>query len=215
MAKRLPNADGNLGDDLNPAGNGGTSPSGETAIGPASNESGRIDGGAGNSPSGVDGSQSGTAPQDPNQAPEAPRRGRGRPKGSGSGPKPSSAETGAKAPGAKAEARTVLDTAQVAAQVKGIHQFIATMTREELFLLSDPQAAMFGKAIADASVHFDFAPSGKIMSLFTLGTVAAIIYVPMFAAIKDKQRMNKPISSVMPATPDDMTEQPQGTYRFQ
>lgn len=88
------------------------------------------------------------------------------------------------------------------------------MTQEPGFLLADPQAMMLGQAIADASQHFDFAPSGKIMSLMTLAGVAAIIYVPMFAAINAKKRANRPMSSVMPATPDDIQPAPAGVYDF-
>ncbi len=95
-----------------------------------------------------------------------------------------------------------------------MHAFVATMTKEELFLLSDAQSMMFGTAIAEASKHFDFAPSGKIMSLMQLATVAAIIYVPMFGAIRQKARATRPISPIMPATPDDIHASPNGAYDF-
>ena len=96
-----------------------------------------------------------------------------------------------------------------------MHAFVATMTKEELFLLTDPQAMMFGQAIADASKHFDFAPSGKIMSLMQLATVAAIIYVPMFGAINARRRAERPISPIMAASPDDIRPEPsKGGYDF-
>ncbi len=157
-------------------------------------------------PGGVDGGPESAARSPEAETAEAPRARRGRPPGSG--------KARVEAPGTEAKAPTALDPRQVAAQIKGMHAFVATMTQEELFLLTDAQAMMFGGAIAEASKHFDFAPSGKIMSLMQLATVAAIIYVPMFGAINQKRRATRPISPIMAATPDDVHATPNGTYDF-
>lgn len=173
--------------------------------------------GAGATTGGVDGGNGGAQENRPAPeaveavAEEAPRKKRGRPPGSG---KPKAPE------GTEAEARTPvkLDARQVAAQLQGMHAFAAAMAREPLLQLGDAQAAMLGSAVAEASKYYNFAPDGKIMALVSLAGAAMIVYVPMFAAINIKRRMQRAeqAQTVPPAPEADMTAQPSsGVYRFE